>query len=181
VAKSSPVSLAPVGAVPAPKRVAWPGVGQVAPDFTAGDFRLADNRGKPAVLVFFKPGSDTTPLALAAADALHRRYGGRAAVVPLAVWGTPGAGEGAHDRLKLAVPVYDGTQAETAYGIESVPRFVVIDGAGRVRWTFAGVGAETGYSARREVDRLLAPTSPDAPGGTTRAPGTRSTPPGPRP
>lgn len=180
VARSSPVALAPVGAVPAPKRAAWPEVGQVAPDFTAGKFRLADARGKPAVLVFFKPGGDTTELALAVADALHRRYGTRAAVVPLAVWGAAGAGEKERERRKLAVPVYDGTQAETAYGIESVPRFVVIDGAGRVRWTFAGAGAETGYSVRRELDRLLPPASPDTPAGTTRTPGAASAPPVPR-
>jgi hypothetical protein len=181
VAKSSPVALAPVGAVPVPKRAAWPEAGHVAPDFTAGTFRLAEARGKPAVLVFFKPGSDTAGAALAAADALNRRYGTRAAVVPLAVWGTAEAGAEERDRLKLTVPVYDGTQADAAYGIESVPRFVLVDGAGRVRWTFAGVGAETGFLAKRQLDRLLPPASPAAPGGISGPAGTRTGPPAPRP
>lgn len=174
VAKASPISLAPigpVGAVPVPKRIAWPEVGQVAPDFTAGKFRLVESRDKPAVLVFFKPGSDTTELALGIADALHRKYDTRAAIIPLAVWGTVAAGEQERDRRKLTVPIYDGTQAETAYGIESVPRFVVIDGSGRVKWTFAGVGAETGYSARQQLDRLFPPSSPNASTGTTRTSG----------
>ncbi len=181
IAKASPVVLAPVGAIPTPKHAAWPKVGHIAPDFTAGIFRLTENRGKPALLIFFKPGSDTTPLTLTIANALRQRFASRASVVPLAVWGTPAAGAKERDRLKLTVPIYDGTQAETAYGIESVPRFVLVDATGRVRWAFAGVGAETGYSARRELDRLFPPSSPDAPAGTIRAPGTRSAPPRPRP
>jgi hypothetical protein len=182
VAKTSSISLAPVGVVPTlPKRAAWPEVGHVAPDFTAGQFRLAESRGKPAVLVFFKPDSDTTELALSIADALNQRYGTRAAIIPLAVWGSAAAGEKERDRLKLTVPIYDGTQADTAYGIESIPRFVVIDSSGRVKWTFAGVGAETGYSTRQQLDRLLPPNSPNAPTGTTRTSGPGSALPVPRP
>ena len=83
-APGSPLGLAPI-APGAPKRPLWPEPGQFAPDFTAGTFRLAEARGKPVVLVFFKPGSDTTDLALAVADALHTKYATRATVVPLAV------------------------------------------------------------------------------------------------
>src|SRR5207249_3795595 len=39
--------------------------------------------GKPAVLIFFMPGQETTDLSLVIADALQRRYGSRLAVVPL--------------------------------------------------------------------------------------------------
>jgi hypothetical protein len=161
-----------VPAAPAvPKRPAWPERGHPAPDFTAGPFRLADARGKPAVLVFFQPGAETADLALAVADALHAKYGTRAAIVPLAVWGDATAGVRDRDRRKLSVPIYDGTRAEAAYGVESVPRFAVLDARGTVKWTFTGVGAETGYSAREQLERLLAPTAPAAPVGTTRPPG----------
>ena len=163
VTKMSPAALAPAAA----RRSAWPAPGQLAADFTAGPFRLAESHGKPVLLVFFAPDSDTTDLTLAIADALHLKYGTRAVVVPLTVWG--GAKE--RDRRKLTVPVYDGTQAEAAYAVESVPRFVLVDGGGVVRWAFRGVGDETGYSARAELDRLL---PPPAPTGTTLppAPGT---------
>jgi hypothetical protein len=159
--------------IAAAKRPAWPEVGHVAPDFTAGPFRLAEAHGKPVVLVFFKPGSETTDLALAVASALNEKYGARAAIIPLAVWGEVSAGVKDRDRRKLTVPIYDGTQADTAYGVESVPRFAVIDGSGVVRWTFAGVGAETGYSAREQLERLLPAAAPNSPPGTTRtsAPG----------
>ncbi len=155
-------------------RGAWPEPGRRAPDFTAGAFRLADARGKPAVLVFFQPGGELTDLALAIADALHAKYGARAAVVPLAVWdGGPAggaAGGKGRDRRKAGVRVYDGTRAEAAYGVESVPRFAVIDAGGTVTWTFSGVGAETGYSVREQLERLLAPLAPTGPAGTTAAP-----------
>ena len=166
-AAPTPLILSPVAV---PKRPAWPEPGQLAPDFTAGSFRLTEARGKPAVLVFFKPGSDTTDLALAVADALRQKYGERVSVVPLAVWANVAAGEKDRDRRKLTVPIFDGAQAETAYGVESVPRFAVIDAAGLVRWTFSGVGAETGHSAREELDRLFTATSPNRAGGITSTP-----------
>jgi hypothetical protein len=144
---------APAGG-PVPQSKA-PQAGDPAPDFRAGSFRLADHRGKPAVLVFFKPATVTTDLSLAVADALHRRYADRVAVAPLVVFGDPAEGAKDRDRLRLAVPVHDGSSAGPAYGVVTFPRFVVIDAAGVVRWTFSGVGAETGYLAREQVDGLL--------------------------
>ena len=55
--------------------------------------------------------------------------------------------------------------------IELPGSFPVVDGAGKVRWTFCGVGAETGYSTREQLERLLAPTAPDTAAGTIRTPG----------
>ncbi|MBY0456618.1 MAG: hypothetical protein K2V38_04720 [Gemmataceae bacterium] len=119
------------------------------------------------MLVFFQPKSETTDLALAVADALHERYAGKLTVVPLAVWGAAKEDiSAARDRRKLSVPVFDGAQAEAAYGVESVPRFVLVDGGGGVRWTFVWVGAETGPLAKSRVERLLPPASPAAPTGT---------------
>jgi hypothetical protein len=163
------------------KRNVWPDVNQPAPDFTAGTFRLSENRGKPVVLVFFKPSSETTELTLAIANALNEKYNAKAAIVPLAVFGDAAAGVKDRDRRKLAAPVYDGTQAETAFGVESVPRFALIDATGVVKWTFSGVGAETGFAVREQLERLLAPVSPTAPVGTIRTPGTGTPAINPRP
>jgi hypothetical protein len=113
--------------------------------------------GKPAVLVFFMPGQPTTDLSLTIADALQRRYGPRLAVVPLVVFADVALGVKDRDRLKLTVPVYDGAAAGETYGVETFPRFLVLDAAGKVRWAFAGVGAETGYLVREQVDAVLPP------------------------
>jgi hypothetical protein len=118
------------------------------------------------VLVFFNPAGETADLAVAIASALHDKYAGRAAIVALAVWKPLTR---AHRNAN--VPIYDGTQADTAYGIDSVPRFLLLDAAGVVRSTFSGVGAETGFSTREQLDLLLTPVVPNPAPGTTRPPG----------
>lgn len=159
----------PLGPAVLPKQIAWPGVGDFAPDFTSGPFKLTAQRGKPVVLVFYKPGSETAPLALAVADALHEKYGAKAAVVPLAVWAEqPARASGA--------PVFDGSRAELVYGVDSVPRFAVLDARGVVKWSFAGAGAETGFAVNEQLERLLAPASPSSATGTLGAPATGTAP-----
>lgn len=145
-------------------RSGWPEIGQLAPDFRAGEFHLAAQRGQPVVLVFFKPASETTAPALAIANALHQRYGGKVVVAPLVVFGEAAAGAKDRDRLKFTIPIHDGSGVATSYGVESVPRFAVIDAAGKVRWTFTGVGGEIGYLLRQQVDALV--PLPILPSGT---------------
>jgi hypothetical protein len=163
-------SLMPmIGAAPA--KALWPQPGQLAPDFRAGEFHLADHKGKPVILVFLRPNGETTPLALAVADALRKRYGPRVVVAPLIVFGEVAAATTTRDQLKLTVPLHNGAGAGMSYGVTTVPRFVLIDAAGKVRWTFEGIGAETGFLAREEVDRLAPPVSPNVPRGITLSPG----------
>lgn len=145
-------------------------VGQPAPDFRAGEFRLAAVRGKPAVLVFFMPGQETAELSLCVADALAKRYAGRVAVAPLAVFADPALAAKDLERRRLTIPVHDGSTAVEPYGIETFPRFVVVDGGGVVRWAFAGVGAETGFLVREQVDAVLSPPTATASQGGPQGP-----------
>ena len=141
-------------------------IGQPAPEFQAGDFRLSKTQGKPVVLVFFMPGQETTDLSLTVADALQKKFGSRVVVVPLAVFASLDAGIQDRDRLKLAVPVYDGSAAVATYGVDSFPRFYAIDGNGKLRWSFAGVGSETGFLLREQMESLLSPpVATGSPGG----------------
>ncbi|MCE9565639.1 MAG: peroxiredoxin family protein [Planctomycetes bacterium] len=159
--KTSAIQPTAVGPVISMSRSVEPSLGQVAPDFTAGQFRLAEQQGKPVALVFFRPGGETTDLSLAIAAALEKRYAGRLVVAPCAVFGDVAGGVKARDKLKLTIPIFDGTKAVTAYGIETAPRFFLIDGAGKLRWSFTGVGAETGFLLKEQADLLVAPASPN--------------------
>lgn len=138
--------------------VVAPAVGQPAPDFvaahvrTAEPFRLSAHRGMPVVLVFFRPGSKTAGGALSVAEALHAAFAGKAMTVAVAVSGDA-AKQG--DDLKRTLPVLDGTEVRARYGIDAYPKVFVIDAAGLVAWRFDGYGAETGYLAKQEVERLI--------------------------
>jgi hypothetical protein len=149
----------------------WPELGQPAPDISAEGFQLAAHKGKPLVLVFLKPNGETTAPALAVADALAKRYAGRVAVAALVVYGEVEAAARERDRIRLTIPLLPGTSAVFSYGVETVPRFAVIDAGGRLCWTFTGVGAETGYLLREELDRLVSLASPSGPGVITASPG----------
>jgi peroxiredoxin len=160
--------------------VPWPQPGQLAPPLRYGNASLAERRGKPVVLVFFKPDSETTDLALAIADALQKRYGEDAPVIALSL-GDVATALKDRNRLKLTVPIHEGLAAAAAYGVETVPRFALIDPDGKVKWTFTGVGAETGFLLREQVERLIRPGPPNGPGGIIPAPGSTTTPVIPRP
>ncbi|QDU18557.1 hypothetical protein [Urbifossiella limnaea] len=154
----APVLVPAAAVAPVPRAE----VGRPAPDFRAGDFRLAAHRGKAVVLVFFMPGQETAELSLCVADALAKREPGRVAVAPLAVFADPALAAKDVARRRLTVPVHDGSSAADLYGVETFPRFVVVDRDGVVRWVFAGVGAETGYLVREQVDAVLSPPTATA-------------------
>jgi hypothetical protein len=140
-----------------------PTVGKPAPDFVAPDVdkptgrvRLSAGRGKPTVVVFFKPGSATAVETLAVCEALHRKYADTLTVIPLAIHRPAIDAAKERSKWKLTVPVYDGADVREVYAVESFPQFFVVDGAGILRWAFdAGVGPEVGYLVKQEVEKLV--------------------------
>jgi hypothetical protein len=140
-----------------------PKVGGPAPDFTADDVdksshrvRLSAARGKPAVVVFFKPGSETSEETLTVCEALHRKYADKVTVLPLALGGDLLAASKQRVGLKYTVPVFDGTQAKEKYAVKSYPQFFVVDAKGQVRWAFdAGIGPEVGSLVVKELEAVL--------------------------
>jgi hypothetical protein len=135
-------------------------VGELGPDFSAGHvsktterFRLSAVKEKPTLLIFLKPNSVTSEDTLRVANALYEKYGTKAAVATLAI------GDGAPaqlEKLKLSLPVYDGSTARKLYHVRSYPQFVLLDVSGSIQWHFdAGIGPEVGFLAARELDTLL--------------------------
>ena len=142
-----------------------PTIGKTAPDFAAprigepGTLRLAALQGKPTVVVFFKPGSSTSRPTLLVTEALHKHFSERANVLAVSVSGSPDLAASQRTEMRLSVPVCDGVGVRERYGIDSYPRFFVVDRAGTVIWRFDGFGLETGYLAKEQVDKLLASES----------------------
>ncbi len=146
-----------------PEKAEPPAVGKPAPDFTAADVdkptgrvRLSAVRGKPTVVVFFKPGSETSEETLTVCEALFRRYGEKVTVIPLALGGDLLAASKQRAELKYGVPVFDGSEVKEKYAVKSYPQFFVVDADGGVRWAFdAGIGPEVGKLVKTEVEKLL--------------------------
>jgi len=140
-------------------------MGQLAPEFCPA-FPLAA-QAAPTVLVFFMPGQETAAPSLVIADALSKKFGAKVRVAAFTVFAPASAGTRDRDRLKLAVPIYDGSAAEESYGIATFPRFFVLDAAGTLKWSLAGVGNETGFLVREQVEGLLAsPVVTGSPAGS---------------
>ncbi len=146
-----------------PTAIEPPAVGKPAPDFATADVdklaarvRLSGVRGKPAVVVFFKPGSETSEETLTVCEALFRKYGDKVSVIPLSLGGDLIAASKQKAGLKYTVPVYDGADVREKYAVRSYPQFFVIDGEGTLRWAFdAGIGPEVGSLVKTELEKVL--------------------------
>jgi peroxiredoxin len=140
-----------------------PELGKPAPDFVAprlgggtDPFRLGGAKGKPVVLVFFKPEVDLSAASLRVTEALHKKYAGKVEVVALAVGAdAAGGGKRQKDDLLLTVPVLDGTAVRERYTIDSFPRFFVVDPTGNLAFQFEGYGNETVGLIRKQVEGML--------------------------
>lgn len=147
-----------------PTKVEPPAVGKPAPDFTCADVdrptnrvRLSGMRGKPAVVVFYKPGTETSEETLTVCEALFRKYEAKAAVIPLALGEDLSAASKQRATLKYTVPVFDGAEVREKYALRSYPQFFLMDGEGTVRWAFdAGIGPEVGSLVKKELEKVLA-------------------------
>jgi peroxiredoxin len=150
-------------APPAPETGEAPAliVGRPAPDLTAKDLvsgdavRLSRLRGRPAVLLYYQPGSARTagPV-LQFAQELFENVGDRAYVVPLAIGHSDAALKQRED-LKLTVHVLAGRDVYRLHGIESAPCLVVIDAKGEVRKVAQGWSDENAAAVRAELEKWV--------------------------
>ena len=143
--------------------------GQPTPDFIApgiagaGPYRLANARGQPVVLLFFKAETPLGSAALTIAEALHRKFSGKVVVLPLIAAGDSEAAFTEWNRRKLTVPLFAGAALRERYRIDSYPRFFLLDAKGILQYRFDGVGNETGFLLCRELQRMLESAESSAP------------------
>ena len=98
-----------------------------------------------------KPPISRSPSRTRAPSALSWEGHGRPAGC---IWGSRSGPEGMRS-AETHDPTSTWRSAAISYGVTTVPRFALIDKLGQVRWTFTGIGAETGFLVREEVDRLV--------------------------
>jgi hypothetical protein len=136
-------------------------VGQLAPDFVATDLtapgsgQLGRWKGRPVLLVFYHPESDRAADVLTFCRNLNATYGRYMSVVGLSVVADVKQVRQQRDRLKCTFPVLDGGGLRFSYGVETTPKFVLIDAVGIVRGDYLGWGHETADEILTELRNWL--------------------------
>lgn len=117
--------------------------------------RLSKLLGRPALLIYYQPGSaKTAEPVLHFAQSMYERHGQRAFILPLAIGSNESALRQRND-LKLTVSVLAGREIYKLHGVESTPCFVVLDENGIVRKVILGWSEENVAEARTEFERWL--------------------------
>lgn len=157
----APLALAEENTAPAVATV-----GHRAPDFmtanllTRESVRLSQLLGKPLVLTFYSPGSQTVDEVLRFVQGLQDAHPQTAAVAGLALSDDLERVRKQHAALRLTYPVLSGKALRHTYGVDATPRLVVLDGSGVVRGSFVGWGPETAALVTEELRRWVLQDSP---------------------
>lgn len=160
-------------------------LGHRAPDFmtanllTRESVRLNQLLGKPLVLVFYSPGSQTVDEVLRFVQSLQDAHPQTAGVAGLVLTDDLERVRKQHAALGLSYPVLAGKALRQTYGVDATPRLVVLDGSGVVRGSFVGWGPETATLVTEELRRWVLQDGPprkdagkrgDTPGTLTSRP-----------
>jgi len=154
----------PAGLPDPPAPSAWVATqGQPAPDFVAPDLqgrepaRLNRLRGRPVLLIFFSPKSPRVEQVLRFGQEVTATYGAKVAVLGLAVSDDAEAVRKLWDRQKLTYPPLSGQGLRLTFGVESTPKFIVLDGDGVLRSSYVGWGVEIPHDITEELRHWLPP------------------------
>jgi hypothetical protein len=135
--------------------------GQRVPDFVVNDLvthesvRLYRHLGRPVLLMFYNPSTEMGRHALRFGQGLGEKYGPRLTVLALAVTDDDEEVKRQHAELRLTFPILDGRGLHQTYGVDGLPRLVLLDGDGVLRYGATGWGAHTGREITEEVERCL--------------------------
>src|SRR5262249_30327111 len=121
-------------------------VGQRAPDFVVSELSGAQATclhqllGRPVLIFFYNPGTETGTDVLRFACGVHDRYRNRVAVVAMAASQDVNLVRRQHQEMRLPFPILDGQGLRLTFGVDVTPRLVLLDADGVVRGTYTGWG-----------------------------------------
>jgi peroxiredoxin len=134
---------------------------QVAPDFVAtnlltrGSVQLRRLQGKPILLVFYTPTSQTVDELLRFAQSINDDYGGAVTVLGLAISPDDDRVRRQHGNLLLTFPILSGGGLRAAYAVDATPKILVLDADGVIRGSYTGWGPEIPTAVRTEIKQWL--------------------------
>ncbi len=149
-------------------------VGKPAPDFVAPDLKTQQNltlrqcRGRTLLMAFYQPRSPSAPELLRRLQVLQDAPVAKdLLVVAFVMSDDPEAVGALAKQLNLTIIQAAGTNLRASYGVETTPRFVLVDADGHVASISTGWGPETPAALSAEIKRC-SNTPPR--GGTGGAP-----------
>jgi hypothetical protein len=135
--------------------------GQRAPDFvvtnllTKESVRLQKCLGRPILMVFYTPKSQTAEAVLRYCQRLQDSHSGNITVLAFALFEDIEQVKRQYADLKLSVPILSGGGLRQNYEVEATPKLVVIDSQGLVRTSYIGWGPETSSAVGEELKQCL--------------------------
>jgi peroxiredoxin len=136
-------------------------VGQRLPDFVCTDLlthethRLQRVLGKPVVVMFYNPATENGQRVLRFGQALAQRYAKDVTIWPMAVTDQTELARKQHKEMDLPFSISDGSGLVQLFGVDDLPRLVVLDGQGVVRAASTGWGQHTAGEISGQVQKLL--------------------------
>ncbi|NBO90748.1 MAG: TlpA family protein disulfide reductase [Planctomycetia bacterium] len=151
-----------VGYQEVPREEPTAAVGSLAPDFLATDItgpgssRLSRFKGKPILMIFYQPRSETAPELLRWAQGINFSLGRYVNVVGMSASDDKADVLRQRSAVGATFPVLHGGGLRRTYGVEATPKMIIIDADGIIRGSFLGWGRETGDVVLAELRRWLA-------------------------
>lgn len=134
-------------------------VGQKAPDTLLTDLATKQpvrfNRllGRPTLVLYYNPRTETGVDVLGFAKGVAESMGDQASVVALAVTNDSDYAIRQRGEMKLPFAVHDGAALRLSFGVDATPRFVVLDGEGRLQSAITGWAPHIGEELVGELRR----------------------------
>jgi hypothetical protein len=136
-------------------------VGERVPDFLCTDLttkesvRLYRKLGRPLLIVFYNPATETGRQVLDFCQGMSDRYKTHLSILPMAVTDDTALACRQHAERNLPFPILDGRGLHRAFGVDATPRFVVLDKEGILRAACTGWSLENIRDMESEVRRCL--------------------------
>ena len=133
-------------------------VGQLAPDFVVAGLapqqsvHLHRLLGKPILLVFYNPTSQTAVELLRFAQSLQDKFESLT-VLGMAVSDNTDDVLKQQNALALRFPLVSGKGLRQSYGVDATPKLVLLDADGLVRGAYEGWGREIPLAVTQEIER----------------------------
>ena len=145
-----------------PRPMTAVGLGQRVPDFVVKAFtgkeesvRLSRSLGRPVLVFFYVPSSETGREVIEYAKNLAQQQGDKLAVMAMAVTKDAKLAQKQHQDMQLPFALLDGRAMHLTFGVDATPRLVLLDAEGIVRYAHTGWGPHIPRELQDELQQWL--------------------------